>query len=279
MKLRCGERTLALDTTAVMGVLNVTPDSFSDGGLYLDPSAAVAHGLEMVAAGAQIVDVGGESTRPGAEPISAEEEARRILPVVDRLADSTDALISVDTRKPAVAREAILAGASIINDTTGEPTDYEMDAVAAETGVAVVVMHSRGTPKTMRDLVHYTDVVGEVAAWLRDRAERLQGAGVARDAIVVDPGIGFAKSADQSLLLLRRIESIVELGYPVLVGTSRKSFIGSVLDLPENERIEGTAATIGWAIAGGVHIVRVHDVRKMTRVVRMTAAIIAASQP
>jgi dihydropteroate synthase len=279
MKLRCGEQTLALDTTAVMGVLNVTPDSFSDGGLYLDPSAALAHGLEMVAAGAQIVDVGGESTRPGAEPISAEEELGRILPVVERLAGSTDAFISVDTRKPAVAREAIRAGASIINDTTGEPTDYEMDEVAAETGVAIVVMHSRGTPKTMRGLVRYTDVVGEVAAWLEERAERLQGAGVARDGIVVDPGIGFAKSADQSLLLLRRIDSIVDLGYPVLVGTSRKSFIGAVLDLPENERIEGTAATIGWAIARGVHIVRVHDVGKMTRVVRMTAAIMAAPEP
>jgi dihydropteroate synthase len=255
----------------------VTPDSFSDGGLYLEPSAALEHGLEMVAAGAQIVDVGGESTRPGAESISEEEELKRILPVVEGLAARTDAFISVDTRKPGVAHRAVRAGALIINDTTGEPTDYEMDAVASETGAAIVVMHSRGTPKTMRDLSHYTDAVAEVADWLRDRAEKLQGAGVARDAIVVDPGIGFAKTAQQSLLLLRRIDAIVALGYPVLVGTSRKSFIGAVLALPENDRIEGTAATIAWGIARGAHIVRVHDVGKMARVVRMMAAIMAPS--
>jgi dihydropteroate synthase len=261
-----------------MGVLNVTPDSFSDGGLYLEPDAALRHAREMISAGAEIVDVGGESTRPGANQVSEEEELGRVLPVVERLVETTNAFISIDTRKPSVARKAVEAGASLINDTTGEPTDYEMDAVAAETGAAIVIMHSRGTPKSMRDLTDYNDVVAQVSEWLQRRAGRLRQAGVANDSIVVDPGIGFAKSSLQSLVLLQRIDEIVKLGYPVLIGTSRKSFIGTVLDLPENQRIEGTAATIGWAIARGVRITRVHDVTEMARVVRMTSAIMSASQ-
>jgi dihydropteroate synthase len=260
-----------------MGVLNVTPDSFSDGGLWLEPAAAVDHGLAMIAAGAGIVDVGGESTRPGAAHVPADEERARILPVIEGLAQQTDAFISVDTRKPAVAGLAVDAGASIINDTTGERTDYEMDKVAAVTRAGIVVMHSRGTPATMRSLIDYTDVVRHVTDWLRGRALRLEEAGVAHDAIVVDPGIGFAKSAEQSLLLLRQIDSVVRIGYPVLVGTSRKSFIGAVLDLAEDDRVEGTAATVGWAIARGVNIVRVHDVPAMARIVHMTDAIMTAS--
>jgi dihydropteroate synthase len=277
MPLRCKGRSLSLERPVVMGVLNVTPDSFSDGGLWLEPSAAIDHGLEMMAAGAAVIDVGGESTRPGATDVPESEELNRILPVIEGLTAQSDAFVSVDTRKPAVALRAVEAGASIVNDTTGEPTDYDMDRVAAYTGAGVVIMHSRGTPDTMRSLVQYGDVVEEVSAWLGMRARRLEEQGVGPDAIVLDPGIGFAKTAEQSLLLLQRIKSIAKLGYPVLVGTSRKSFIGAVLDLPEDDRVEGTAATIAWAITQGVHIVRVHDVAAMARVVRMTEAIMAAS--
>jgi dihydropteroate synthase len=277
VRLRCRGRSLSLDRPVVMGVLNVTPDSFSDGGLWLEPAAAVDHGLAMLAAGAGIVDVGGESTRPGAAHVPEVEERARILPVIEGLVQQTDALISVDTRKPAVARRAVDAGASIINYTTGEPTDYEMDKVAAATKAGIVVMHSRGTPATMRSLIDYSDIVRHVTDWLRGRALRLEEAGVAHDAIVVDPGIGFAKSAEQSLLLLRQIDSVLRIGYPVLVGTSRKSFIGAVLDVAEDDRVEGTAATVGWAIARGVNIVRVHDVPAMTRIVHMTDAIMTAS--
>jgi dihydropteroate synthase len=275
VKLRCGGRVLALDQPVLMGVLNVTPDSFSDGGLWLTAGAAVDHGLEMAEAGAAIVDVGGESTRPGAGDVPEEEELRRILPVIESLCRQTTALISVDTRKPSVARKAVEAGALIINDTTGEPTDYEMDGVVADADVAIVEMHSRGTPATMRSMAHYTDVVTEVLGWLDDRADRLMERGVSRDSIVLDPGIGFAKSAEQSLAVIQRIEEVVALGYPVLIGTSRKSFIGAVLDVPEDARLEGTAASIAWAIAKGVKIVRVHDVPEMSRVLRMTTAIMS----
>jgi dihydropteroate synthase len=277
MPLRCKGRSLSLERPVVMGVLNVTPDSFSDGGLWLEPSAAIDHGLEMMAAGAAVIDVGGESTRPGASDVPEDEELNRILPVIEGLTAQSDAFVSVDTRKPAVALRAVEAGASIVNDTTGEPTDYDMDRVVADTGAGVVIMHSRGTPDTMRSLVQYGDVVEEVSAWLGMRARRLEAQGVGPDAIVLDPGIGFAKTVEQSLLLLHRIKAIVKLGYPVLVGTSRKSFIGAVLDLPEDDRVEGTAATIAWAVTQGVHILRVHDVATMARVVRMTQAIMAAS--
>ncbi|HZA20217.1 MAG TPA: dihydropteroate synthase [Actinomycetota bacterium] len=272
MKLRGRDFILSLDRTAVMGVLNVTPDSFSDGGRWLDPDLAIAHGREMASQGAAIVDVGGESTRPGAAPVPEEEELARVVPVIEALADG-DAPISIDTRKPSVARRAIEAGASIVNDTTGEEFDHEMDAVVATTGAAMVIMHSRGTPATMRSLTDYEDVVGDVASFLRWRAESLVEAGVARESIALDPGFGFAKTPEQNLVLLNRIDEILKLGYPVLVGTSRKSFIGAVLDLPEDQRVEGTAATVAWAVAKGARIVRVHDVEQMTRVVRMAEAI------
>ena len=272
MKLRGRDFILSLDRTAVMGVLNVTPDSFSDGGRWLDPDLAIAHGREMASQGAAIVDVGGESTRPGAAPVPEEEELARVVPVIEALADG-DAPISIDTRKPSVARRAIEAGASIVNDTTGEEFDHEMDAVVATTGAAMVIMHSRGTPATMRSLTDYEDVVCDVASFLRWRAESLVEAGVARESIALDPGFGFAKTPEQNLVLLNRIDEILKLGYPVLVGTSRKSFIGAVLDLPEDQRVEGTAATVAWAVAKGARIVRVHDVEQMTRVVRMAEAI------
>ncbi len=271
--LRCRDRDLDLGRVAVMGVLNVTPDSFSDGGLWLDPQKAVAHGLEMVSAGAGIIDVGGESTRPGAEPVDEQEELRRVLPVVEALAAKVEIPISIDTRKASVAALAIDAGASILNDTLGETGDGSMDQVAAETGAAIIVMHSRGTPATMRSLAVYDDVVTEVAEWLRKKVDSLVSAGVAAGSIAVDPGIGFAKDAGHSLQLLDRLEEIIDIGVPVLVGTSRKSFIGTVLDVTEDERLFGTAATVAWAVERGARLIRVHDVPQMMQVVRMTEAL------
>ena len=273
MKLACRDRVLSLDRTVVMGVLNVTPDSFSDGGLWFDRDAAIAHALEMVEQGAAIIDVRGESTRPGADPVPEDEELRRVIPVVEAVAARADVVISVDTRKPRVAEAAVAAGASLVNDTAGEAADPAMDEVVARTGAAVAVMHSRGTPATMRTLTDYDDVVADVASFLVARARALEERGVARDAIVLDPGFGFAKTPEQNLVLLNRLDEIVALGYPVLSGTSRKSFIGRVLDLPEDQRVEGTAATVAWSVAKGARVVRVHDVAQMTRVARMTEAI------
>src|SRR5687768_5209122 len=273
MKLRCRDRVLSLDRTLIMGVLNVTPDSFSDGGRWFDHRAAIVHALEMVGQGADLLDIGGESTRPGAEAVPDEEELRRVLPVIEAVAKETEVPISIDTRKASVARRAVEAGALIVNDTGGEEADPEMPAVAAALGAGVVFMHSRGTPATMRSLTEYGDVVTDVARFLKEAAVRLMDAGVSRESIVLDPGFGFAKNADQNLELLDRLDEIVAVGYPVLAGTSRKSFIGAVLDLPEDQRVEGTAATVAWAIARGAHIVRVHDVEPIARVVRMSQAI------
>ncbi|MGH2748770.1 MAG: dihydropteroate synthase [Actinomycetota bacterium] len=273
MKLRLPSGFLPLDRVAVMGVLNVTPDSFSDGGLWLDPDAAIRHGIEMVEQGAAIVDVGGESTRPGAVPVPQEEELRRVIPVVEALSAELDAPVSIDTRKPEVARRAVEAGASIVNDTAGEEADRAMDDVVIDTGAAVVVMHSRGTPSTMRSLTDYDDVVADVSSWLRERAGRLEDRGAPHDAVVLDPGFGFAKTPPQNLEILSRIDEFLALGHPLLVGTSRKSFIGAVLDLPEGERVEGTMATVAWAVARGAQIVRVHDVVAGVRTARMVEAI------
>ncbi|HEX2056763.1 MAG TPA: dihydropteroate synthase [Actinomycetota bacterium] len=278
MELLCRGKSLSLDRTVLMGVLNVTPDSFSDGGLWLDPEAAIPHAIAMVSEGAGIVDVGGESTRPGADPVPEEEELRRVLPVVEALASDIAVPISIDTRKPAVAEAAIEAGASIVNDTSGEEFDPAMDEVVARTGAALVVMHSRGTPATMRSLTDYDDVVAQTTTFLTDRAQQAADAGVDTSSIALDPGIGFAKSAEQSLQLLAGLGELVGTGWPVVVGTSRKSFIGVTLGVPEDQRLEGTGATVAWAVAQGAQIVRVHDVEAMARVVRMTEAIIAAAR-
>ncbi|MDQ3767823.1 MAG: dihydropteroate synthase [Actinomycetota bacterium] len=276
MNLRCGRFVLDLRRVAVMGVLNVTPDSFSDGGSYFDHALALDRARQMVAEGAAIIDVGGESTRPGAAPVSMSEETRRVLPVIEALAPELDVPVSVDTRKAQVARSAVAAGASIINDTGGEDATEDLTATAAATGpdgVAMVVMHSRGTSETMTSLTAYDDLVGQVAGYLGRRAESLKAAGVSADRIVIDPGIGFAKTAGQSLELLKRIGEFADLGFPLLAGTSRKSLIGAVLDVPADRRVSGTAATVAWAVAHGVHIVRVHDIEAMTQVVHMTEAI------
>ena len=271
MKLRCKDLILPLDRVAIMGVLNVTPDSFSDGGLWLEPQRAVDHAIEMVEQGAAIVDIGGESTRPNAEPVPEEEELHRVLPVIEALADKVDVPISIDTRKVSVARAAVEAGASVVNDTLGEAGSVA--EIAADSGAAIVVMHSRGTPRTMRSLVEYGDVVDDVRSFLAAKAAEFEEMGIAGDSIVVDPGFGFAKTPEQNLVLLDNLDRIASLGYPLLAGTSRKSFIGAVLDLPEDQRVEGTIATVVVAIRKGAKIVRVHDVAEVARAVRMTEAI------
>lgn len=277
MQWRTGRFSLSLDEPIVMGVLNVTPDSFSDGGLWIEPRAAIDHGRAMVADGAALIDVGGESTRPGAVPVDEEEELRRVIPVIEALASDPGVPISIDTRKPGVARRALGAGAVIVNDTNGEATDGLMTDVIVGMGAGAILMHSRGTPDTMREMNQYGDIVADVCRFLLSWAQRLESAGVPSDSIVLDPGFGFAKAPAQNLELLERLDEVVSLGYPVLAGTSRKSFIGSVLDLPEDERIEGTAATIAWAVSEGAHILRVHDVKEMSRVVKMAAAIKGAA--
>ncbi|MDQ3646554.1 MAG: dihydropteroate synthase [Actinomycetota bacterium] len=277
MEFRCRDAVLPLDRVAVMGVLNVTPDSFSDGGQWIDPTVAVEHALAMIDQGAAIIDVGGESTRPNAVPVATKEELARVLPVIEGLASQGRCLISIDTRKREVAEAALAAGASIVNDTLGEESDGSLDEIAARSGAALVVMHSRGTPATMRSLVHYDDVVAEVTAFLGRRAGELEKAGVSRDSIALDPGFGFAKTPEQNIALLRELDRIVALGYPVLVGTSRKSFIGALLGLPVDQRVEATVATMCWAVTKGARIVRVHDVTPTLRAVRMTEAIVAGS--
>ena len=273
MELLMRDRSLALDRCVVMGVLNVTPDSFSDGGLWFDHQSAIKHGVEMVAQGAGIIDVGGESTRPGSEPVPEDEELRRVMPVIEALVAEIDVPLSIDTRKASVAMAAVEAGARIVNDTSGETADEEMGSVAVETGAAIVVMHSRGTPATMRSLTEYGDVVADVGAFLEGRAHALEAMGVDHRSIVLDPGYGFAKTPLQNLTMLRRIDEHLALGYPLLAGTSRKSFIGATLDLPEEQRLEGTAATVAWAVSKGAQMVRVHDVEAMVRTVRMIEAI------
>lgn len=277
MHWRTSRFSLSLEQPIVMGVLNVTPDSFSDGGLWLEPRAAIDHARQMVADGAALIDVGGESTRPGAVPVDEEEELRRVIPVIEALRDDPGVPISIDTRKPAVARRALEAGAVIVNDTNGEAHDGLMTDVVFGMGAGVILMHSRGTPDTMREMTRYGDIVADVCRFLLAWAQRLESAGVKSDAIVLDPGFGFAKSPPQNLELLERLDEVVDLGYPVLAGTSRKSFIGAVLDLPEDERLEGTAATVAWAVAEGARILRVHDVKEMGRVVKMATAIANAA--
>lgn len=276
---------LALDRPAVMGIVNVTPDSFSDGGCYLDPGAAVAHGLELVAAGADVLDVGGESTRPRAEPVDVEEELRRVVPVVRRLAGEAGVPVSVDTTKAPVAAAALDAGARVVNDVSAGRADAAMLPLVARAGSGYVVMHMLGTPATMQDNPRYRDVVAEVGEFLEDRLETAAAAGVARAGLVADPGIGFGKTTAHNLELLARLGELVTrlAPVPVLVGTSRKGFIGAVLAGPDGslpppaEREDGTLATVVWALDQGAGMVRVHDVRPAAEAARLLAALAAAS--
>lgn len=256
----------------------MTPDSFSDGGLYLDPERALEYAHQMIDEGADLIDIGGESTRPGAEPVSAEEELSRILPPVKRLVEKLPVPISVDTYKADVAAVVLAEGADLINDVSALGFDPRMASVVADAGAGLVLMHMRGTPRTMQEDPRYDDVVVEVREYLQERIHLAEACGVHREAIVVDPGIGFGKRAEHNLTLLNRLAELRVLEKPILVGPSRKSFIGSILDLPVEERLEGTAAAVAAAIWQGAHIVRVHDVRAMVRVARMTDAIRQASE-
>ena len=269
----CCDRRLSLDRTLVMGVLNVTPDSFSDGGLFLDPFAAVDQAARMLDEGADIIDVGGESTRPGADEVSTEDELSRVVPVVEAIVSRTGATVSIDTTKSVVARAAVDAGAVIVNDVTAMRADTSMPDVITDTGAGIVLMHMLGNPRTMQSNPTYGDVVAEVKSALIGWAGDALAAGVPDAAIVLDPGIGFGKTREHNLQLLKGIRSLLEPGFPILIGTSRKSFIGTTLDLPVDQRVEGTAATVAWSVSQGASIVRVHDVKEMVRVVRMTEAI------
>jgi dihydropteroate synthase len=265
----------------LMGVVNVTPDSFSDGGEFLDPAAAVAHGCELVAQGADILDVGGESTRPGAQPVAAAEELRRVLPVVEGLArECAGTQISIDTTKASVAAAALAAGASLVNDVTALRGDPEMAAVVADSGAECCLMHMRGDPRTMQQNPHYDDVVDDVKAFLAERLAFAVAAGIAEPRLLLDPGIGFGKSDVHNLELLRRLDELTTLGRPLVIGTSRKGFLGRILagaggasgPVPVEERLAGTLATNVLALERGAQVFRVHDVRAVRDALTVAAA-------
>jgi dihydropteroate synthase len=266
-----GARTLELgERTLVMGILNITPDSFADGGVRFDASRAVADGLQMAADGADILDVGGESTRPGAAPLAEAEELRRVLPVVERLATSGAVPISIDTYKAVVAREAVARGAVMVNDISGLQFDAALGRVVADTGAAVVLMHNRGGSHDMYEHAVYGDVVSEVVGELQLAIERALSAGVARDAIILDPGLGFSKRAEHTFDVLARLDALATLGRPILSGPSRKSFLKAAIgNRTPFEREWGTAAAVAASVLLGAHIVRVHGVREMVDVVRV----------
>lgn len=266
MLLRCEKKTINLAQPVVMGVLNVTPDSFSDGGRFFDMEAAVAQGLRMVAEGASIVDVGGESTRPGAPPVGAEEEIRRVVPVIERLRAQTDVVISVDTSKPQVIRAAAAAGAGLINDVRALSEEGALEA-AVQSGCAVCLMHMQGTPQSMQMAPHYDDVVSEVKAFLEERANMCRAAGLTADRMVVDPGFGFGKTLDHNLQLLRHLRQLEvflaeapRAALPIMVGLSRKSIVARLTGRPAGERVYGSVALAVVALLNGARIIRVHDV-------------------
>lgn len=267
-QLKCPDYTLELGRrTLVMGILNVTPDSFSDGGKFFDLDLALEHARQMVEAGADIIDLGGESTRPNYQPVPEAEEIQRVVPVIERLAKEISVPISIDTYKSGVARAAIQAGAQIVNDIWGFRADPDMAAVAAELQVPVVLMHNQSGTE-------YTHLMGDIIAFLRTSIAMGEAAGIAADHMVVDPGIGFGKTTDQNLEVMHRLEELKCLGKPILLGTSRKSIVGNTLNLPVQERMEGTGATVTLGIAKGADIVRIHDVKEMVRVVKMTDAMV-----
>ncbi len=266
--------------TLIMGVLNVTPDSFSDGALFLSPDKALAHAEQMIADGADIIDVGGESTRPGADLISPEDELHRVLPVIEELTKRFSVPISIDTTKAVVARAALDAGAAIINDISALRFDFHIADEAKKSGAGLVLMHSRGTPATMQRLPPMADVLEEVTNSLRSSVAMAERRGVKRDSIVIDPGIGFGKTQEQNIELIARLDRIVHAfpDVPILIGTSRKSFIGRLLDdAPATDRLHGTMASITAAVLRGTHIVRVHDVKAAAETVRIADAIKSAS--
>jgi dihydropteroate synthase len=259
----------------VMGILNVSPDSFSDGGKFASPEAAVAHAEEMVAAGADIIDIGGESTRPGSDPVDPQEQIRRVVPVLQAVAHRLPVLFSIDTTSSEVAHAALDAGATIINDITAGRDDPQILALAARRMCPIILMHMLGRPKTMQQAPHYEEVTAEVAGFLDQRIVDAGIYGVHMDKILIDPGIGFGKTRNHNLELLRRLRELTVLGRPLVIGTSRKRFIGQIIGESESsDRLMGTAATVAWSLANGASIVRVHDVGPIVQVVRMIQAIL-----
>ena len=262
---------------AVMGILNVTPDSFSDGGRYVSAANAVHRALQLVEAGADVIDIGGESTRPGSAPVSLREELRRVIPVIRQLRRRTRVPISIDTSKAEVARQALAAGASIVNDITALRGDPAMADVVSRARVPVILMHMRGTPRTMQRAPRYRDVVAEVSAWLRDAVRRARAAGIARSRIWIDPGLGFGKTARHNLLLMRHLKALKRLGQPIVLGPSRKSFIGRATGAPVAERLPGTLTCLAQAAIHGIDMVRVHDVAETVQFLTMWSAIAHAA--
>jgi dihydropteroate synthase len=278
--IRCRTQTLVVgEKTLVMGTINVTPDSFSDGGLYLQPEKAIDQALEMVEHGADIIDVGGESTRPGSRGVDAEEEIGRIMPVITAVSAQTDTPLSVDTRKARVAREALEAGCQIVNDVTALRSDPQMGHVVAHYGAAIVLMHMRGTPETMQRDIHYVSLMSEIIQYLEESIHLAHSAGIDTEKIIVDPGIGFGKTVDHNLVIIKRLYELRSLGRPILIGTSRKSFIGRILNADITEREEGSLASVVASILNGAHIVRVHNVRNAVRAARLADAVKTVSLP
>ncbi len=256
--------------TLIMGVLNVTPDSFSDGGKFVDVERAVEHARQMAKAGADIIDVGGESTRPGAAPVSAEDELQRVVPVIERL---PDLLISVDTTKAIVAERTLAAGARIVNDISALRFDERMAAMVRDAGAGLVLMHMQGTPATMQEEPRYDNLIRDVCEFLAERIAFAVDCGVKKTQIAVDPGIGFGKTVAHNLQLLAELEQLCELGCPMVIGASRKSFLGRLLDRPPDERLPGSLAVVAWAVMHGANVVRVHDVAETVDVIRIIEAV------
>jgi len=260
-----------------MGIVNVTPDSFSDGGLFFEKEKAIEQALRLAAEGADIIDIGGESTRPGSEPVSVEEELRRVIPVIKELRKRSDILISIDSYKSEVVRQALEEGADIVNDISAFRFDPKLISIVAKKNVPYVLMHMKGTPKTMQINPFYKDLFGEIKSFLKNKIEEAVKMGVRRDKIIIDPGIGFGKTWEDNLKLIEGLSFLNELDRPILIGTSRKSFIGQVLEVPPEERLEGTIASSILAIERGAHILRVHDVAPLKKAITMTEAILSST--
>lgn len=271
LELTCGKFTLPIGKrTLVMGILNRTPDSFSDGGMFMDESSAVKHARKLVSDGADILDIGGQSTRPGSKKITLEEELKRTIPLIKKISKELNIPISIDTSRHEVAFEAIRAGVSMVNDITGFKSDKKMAGVVSDSHVAISLMHIKGIPETMQKNIKYEDLVGEIKDSLRESIDIALSCGISEDRIVIDPGIGFGKTTDHNLDIISKLEEFKELKKPILIGVSRKSFIGNILGRDVNDRLMGTAASSVVAILNGANIIRVHDVKEMVDVVRMT---------
>lgn len=272
--IRCRRRTFLLGRrTLLMAILNITPDSFSDGGLYFDKDKAITQGLRMVEEGADILDIGGESTRPGSKPLELDEELRRVIPVIESLTKELDVPISIDTYKSAVALKAIEAGAEMVNDISGLHFDPELAEVVAKEDTPIVLMHIRGTPETMQKNVHYNSLFSEILQYLKNSIQRAESAGLDPEQIIIDPGIGFGKTVEDNLLVIKNLSEFRVLGKPILLGTSRKSFVGKILNADVGERIEGSLASISIGVLNGAHIIRCHDVPQAKRAIAVADAV------